>query len=70
MIMNIVRPSAGGPKFGLATQILVPILASALLFAVSPQNLLADQDAQVPQAHPHSRNTPDQLQQLVAPIAL
>ena len=70
MIMNIVHPSAGGPKFGLATQILVSILASALLFAVSPQNLLADQDVQVPQAPPHSRNTPDQLQQLVAPIAL
>jgi hypothetical protein len=70
MIMNIVHPSAGGPKFGLATQILVSILASALLFAVSPQNLLADQDVQVPQAPPHSRNTPDQLEQLVAPIAL
>ena len=54
----------------MATQILVSILASALLFAVSPQNLLADQDVQVPQAPPHSRNTPDQLQQLVAPIAL
>ena len=70
MIMNIVHPSAGGPKFGLATQILVSILASALLFAVSPQNLLADQDVQVPQAPPHSQQTPDQLQQLVAPIAL
>ena len=68
--MNIVHRSAGGPKFGLATQILVSILASALLFAVSPQNLLADQDVQVPQAPPHSRNTPDQLEQLVAPIAL
>ena len=68
--MNIVHLSAGGPKFGLATQILVSILSSALLFAVWPQNLLADQDAQAPQAPPHSRNTPDQLEQLVAPIAL
>jgi uncharacterized membrane protein YgcG len=68
--MNIVHPSAGGPKFGLATQILVSILSSAVLFAVWPQNLLADQDAQAPQAPPHSQQTPDQLQQLVAPIAL
>jgi hypothetical protein len=68
--MNIVHLSAGGPKFGLATQILVSILSSALLFTVWPQNLLADQDAQAPQAPPHSQQTPAQLQQLVAPIAL
>jgi uncharacterized membrane protein YgcG len=68
--MEIVHPSAGGPKFGLVTQILVSILSSTLLFAVWPQVLLADQDAQAPQAPPHSEQTPDQLQQLVAPIAL
>ena len=68
--MKIVHPSARGPNFGLGTQILVSVLSSALLFAVWPQILLADQDAQAPQAPPHSEQTPDQLQQLVAPIAL
>ena len=68
--MKIVHPSAGGPNFGLGTQILVSVLSSALLFAVWPQILLADQDAQAPQAPPHSEQTPEQLQQLVAPIAL
>jgi len=39
---------------------------SALCF----QTLFAQQDAQPPQAPPHAQQTPDQLQQLVAPIAL
>jgi uncharacterized membrane protein YgcG len=74
--MNNVRPSAGAPKSGWGTLILVSVLSSVLLFAVWPQNLLADQDAQTdqdaqpPQPPPHSQQTPDQLQQLVAPIAL
>jgi uncharacterized membrane protein YgcG len=60
-----------------ATQILVSILSLALLYATCPQPLLAFQDAQ--SAPPQSGQAPapartpltqDQLQQLVAPIAL
>ena len=50
---------------------LVPL---AVLFAIWPQGLLAYQDGQVQAATspppPHAPQTPDQLQQLVAPIAL
>ena len=58
-------------------QILVSLLSLALLFATWPQNLSAYQDAQAPaspaqaaQAPPYTQQTPEQLQQLVAPIAL
>ena len=55
-------------------QILVPLLSLALLFATYPQNLSATQDAQasaqVGQAPRYAPQTPEQLQQLVAPIAL
>jgi hypothetical protein len=71
--MNIVQLSAGYPRSGLGTQILVSLLSSAIVFAVWPRTLMADQDAQsppAPQAAPHSQQSPDQLQQLVAPIAL
>jgi Protein of unknown function (DUF3300) len=40
------------------------------LFTIYPQILLAEQDEQPPQAPPHAQQTPGQLQQLVAPIAL
>jgi uncharacterized membrane protein YgcG len=57
---------------------LVPALAAALLFGGWPQNLAASQDApsleqalqQAPRRPPYTQQTPEQLQQLVAPIAL
>src|SRR5271165_5464415 len=55
-------------------QILVSLLSLALVFATWPQQLAAYQQAQtVPQPPPAPRyapETPEQLQQLVAPIAL
>jgi len=54
------------------------LLGLALLFAIWPQGVLAHQDEQAPpqagppgeQAPPYTQSTPEQLQQLVAPIAL
>jgi hypothetical protein len=50
------------------------VLLLALLFATWPQNLWAHQDAQGPEqavpSPPYTQQTPEQLQQLVAPIAL
>src|SRR5271156_2962480 len=62
----------------LAKQILVFLLSLTLLFATWPQSLSARQDAQTPgqaptqpaQAPPYTQQTLEQLQQLVAPIAL
>jgi uncharacterized membrane protein YgcG len=58
-------------------QILACVLALALMLPVLPQTLSAqeqEQDAQSsaqsPQAPPYTQQTPEQLQQLVAPIAL
>jgi hypothetical protein len=49
-------------------------LSLALLFATLPQNLWAHQDAQGPEqavpSPPYTQQTPERLQQLVAPIAL
>jgi uncharacterized membrane protein YgcG len=63
------------PEWG--EQILVVLLSLALLSATSPQNLYAYQDAQdaqasaqAPAAPPYAQQTPEQLQRLVAPIAL
>jgi uncharacterized membrane protein YgcG len=59
-----------------ARQILACVLAFALLLPVLPQSVSAaqEQDAQSsappPQAPPYTQQTPEQLQQLVAPIAL
>jgi hypothetical protein len=69
-IMRIVRAAARGPRSGLHTQIVVAFLSAAVLFAIWPQALFAEQDAQAPEVPGHSQQTPDQLQQLVAPIAL
>ncbi len=61
------RPRWGKP-------ILVSLLLLPLLFAACPQNVSAHQDAQAPpqapQGPPYQQQTPEQLQQLVAPIAL
>jgi hypothetical protein len=72
--MNIFgRATAfSSPRWG--KQILVSLLSLALLFVTWPQNLSAYQDAQAPAqaapAPPYTQQTPEQLQQLVAPIAL
>lgn len=65
-----------GPRFG--KQIVVSLLLLALLFTAWPQNLQAyasPQDpAQAPgpagQGQPYTQQSPEELQQLVAPIAL
>ncbi|MGD1021098.1 MAG: DUF3300 domain-containing protein, partial [Verrucomicrobiia bacterium] len=47
------------------------LLSLALLLTTWPQNLWADPVAQAPaQAPPHAQQTPEQLQRVVAPIAL
>jgi hypothetical protein len=82
--MNILRGNTelAGPRWG--KHILVSLLSFALLFATWPQPLWAEQDAQAPaqaapdpaqggqtdQAPPYAQQTPEQLQRLVAPIAL
>src|SRR6266436_2477455 len=72
--MDIFGPAAGFSKPGLGKQILVSLLSLGLLFAAWPQNLPAYQDAQDPnqaaQEQQYAQQTPEQLQQLVAPIAL
>ena len=74
--MNIFGRAAGFSRPRLGKQILVSLLSLALLFATWPQNLSAYQDAQAPAqaaaagAPPYTQQTPEQLQQLVAPIAL
>ena len=79
--MNVFQTAAGFASPRLVKQGLVSLLFFALLFAACPQNLLAAQDAQAPaqdaqapeqqaQAPPYAQQTPEQLQRLVAPIAL
>ncbi|MGA9447132.1 MAG: DUF3300 domain-containing protein, partial [Candidatus Sulfotelmatobacter sp.] len=72
--MNIFARAAGFSRPRLGKQTLVSLLSSALLFAACPQKLSASQDTQAPaQAAPppsYTQQTPEQLQQLVAPIAL
>jgi uncharacterized membrane protein YgcG len=59
-----------------ARQILACVLAIALLLPMLPQSVSAAQQddaqatAQSPQAPPYTQQTPEQLQQLVAPVAL
>jgi uncharacterized membrane protein YgcG len=66
---------AGFPKPRMRGRILSSLLSLALVFATLPQNLSAqDQDAAAPAqtaaAPPYAQQTPEQLQRLVAPIAL
>jgi len=76
--MNIFRRATGFSTPRLGKQIVISLLSLVLLFATRPQNVLAQQDAQAPpqaaapaaQAPPYTQGTPEQLQQLVAPIAL
>jgi hypothetical protein len=76
--MNIFGRAAGFSRPRWREQILIPQLGLAVLFAMGPQNALAHQDAPAPPqaapsnapAPPYTQGTPEQLQQLVAPIAL
>jgi len=80
--MNILGSAVWpkGPKF---TKLILASLASAILFAAWPQDLAASQDAQTPPpdsqaaaqsaqapAPAYTSQTPEQIQELVAPIAL
>src|SRR5260370_35303765 len=73
-IMSILGRVVVLAKPRLGKQILVCLLSWALLFAAWPQNLPAYQDppapAQAASAPPYMQQTPEQLQQLAAPIAL
>jgi Protein of unknown function (DUF3300) len=74
--MNIFARAAGFFRPGLAKQILASALAFILLFATWPRGLAAYQDAPQPDQQPpaqgpaSSQQSPEQLEQLVAPIAL
>jgi hypothetical protein len=72
--MNIFRRAARFSRPRLGKQILISLLSLGLLLATWPQSLLAHQDTQAPPqaapAPPYTQSTPEQLQQLVAPIAL
>jgi Protein of unknown function (DUF3300) len=60
-------------KLQMAQQALAFVLALVLLFPLYPQSLVAQEQPgplQVPSVQPYEDQTPDQLQQLVAPIAL
>jgi hypothetical protein len=60
------------PRWG--KQVLMSLLSLVLLSAIWPQNVSAHQDAPAPEqaapAPPYTQGNPEQLQQLVAPIAL
>ncbi len=72
--MDIFERAAGFLGLRLGTRILVSLLPLALLFVAWPRNLSARQDEQDPmqasQGQQYIQQTPEQLQRLVAPIAL
>ena len=81
--MNTFGRATGFSKPRLGNPMLISLLSLALWFAAWPQKMLASQDAQAPappqdaqapaqdaQAPPYTQQTAEQLQQLVAPIAL
>jgi len=81
--MNIFKPAAEFSSPRLGKQSLVSLLTLALLFAAWPQKLSASQDAQAPRTSqdararvnaepepPYVQHNPEQMQQLVAPIAV
>jgi hypothetical protein len=76
--MNIFGRAAGFSRHWVAKQTLACLLSLALLFVTWPPSLSAQdapaQDTQAPpqggQAVPYAQQTPEQLQRLVAPIAL
>src|SRR5580704_6951666 len=74
--MNIFGDAGGFTRPRWGKPMLVTLLSSALLFATWPRNLSAYQDEQAPdpaqaaQQSPYTQQTPEQIQRLVAPIAL
>jgi len=72
--MNIFLRVGEPSRPGVAKRMLVSLLSLALLFATWPQSLPAYQDAQAStpqeQTPPYAQQTPEQLQRLVAPMAL
>jgi Protein of unknown function (DUF3300) len=72
--MNIFEPAAKFSRSRWGKPILFFLSLLPLLFAACPQSVSARQDAQAPpqapQGPPYQQQTPEQLQQLVAPIAL
>jgi hypothetical protein len=76
--MNNFEGAVGFSRPRLGVQVLISLLWLALLPVIGPQNLSAHQDAPPPPqappqgapAPPYTQGTPEQLQQLVAPIAL
>ena len=72
--MNIFKYAAGFSGSRLGNRSLVCLLSLALCFVAWPPKLAASQDAPAPapaaQLPPNTQQTPEQLQQLVAPIAL
>jgi hypothetical protein len=72
--MNIIQGAPPYPKSRRSRHLLVSMLSLPLLFAAWPQSLPASQENQAPaqssQGVPYAPQSPDQLQQLVAPIAL
>jgi len=70
--MNICKKTAWASRPRTDKQMLASLLSLALLSATWPQNLWASQDAeaQTAQASRRGQQTPEQLQRLVAPIAL
>jgi uncharacterized membrane protein YgcG len=72
--MKIIEGAPRYLRLQSSRQFLASLLSLALLFAAWPQNLLATQNAQAPaqtpQGAPYAQQTPEQLQRLVAPIAL
>jgi hypothetical protein len=76
--MNIFGRATGFERARWAVQTLISLLSLGLLFTIWPQNASAHQDAPPPPqaapqaapAPPYTQATPEQLQQLVAPIAL
>jgi hypothetical protein len=72
--MNIFGRAAGFSRSRWGERISIPLLGLALLFAMGTQNVSALPDAPAPPqgapAPPYTQSTPEQLQQLVAPIAM
>jgi len=72
--MNIIRRGTGFSSPQTGKQILVSLLSFALVFATLPREVAAGQDAQAPaqdaQAPVYTPQAPEELQRLVAPIAL
>jgi hypothetical protein len=71
--MNTFERAAGPSWPRLGKQVLVSLLSLGLLFGTLPPSVMANQDAPAPPnpaTPPYLQQTPEELQRLVAPIAL